>query len=58
MKFYTYHEVAAMFGVTVRTVQYWFRKRRKFHPTPNTVRITQAQLDAFILASCRQPLKK
>lgn len=55
-KLYTFEEVAPMFQVTPRTVRRWWAQRKKFKPTPNTVRITQSQLELFIKDSCRQPI--
>jgi len=45
-----------MFQVTPRTIRRWWAKRKKFKPTPNTVRITQRQLDQFIQDSSLQPI--
>ena len=58
LKPYTYQDLADLFGVTVRTIRRWWKDRRKFNPTPNTVRITQDQLDLFVRESCKQPKRK
>ena len=57
-KLYTYQDLADYFQVHAKTVSRWFNGRKVFRPNHSTVRITQEQLDAFILQSGRQPKKK
>lgn len=53
-KFWTYNELAALFGVSCVTIWRRFRNARKLRLTDRTVRIPQSELDKVI----KQGLKK
>lgn len=47
-RLYTYQELSGLFQVHYRTVALWFRSRKKFRPTKNTVRIPESAVRQFI----------
>lgn len=46
--FNTYQDLAARFGVCVRTVERWFARARKFRPTKRTVRILESDITKYV----------
>lgn len=45
--YYTYNELAIVYGVSLCTIGRWFRDARKFKPTRRTVRIPESELIKF-----------
>lgn len=45
---YTYQDLVAHFQVAYKTIYRWFRWRRRFKPTNNTIRITETEVKNFV----------